>query len=108
MPVPKKIKVGPFDLKTEHNIQRLKDVEGDAALFAREGKVILDLSQEESYLRDSVLHELLHACYRQTNLYKSGEEAHSNEEELVAALTPRILSLLRDNPGLVTYLTEKE
>lgn len=52
-----------------------------------------------SRLLDTVFHEVFHAAYAQTGL----PDIH--EEEVVAALAPWLLMLLRDNPELVACLT---
>ena len=49
---------------------------------------------------DTLLHECLHAIWCQARRNKD------DEEEIVSALAPRILSLLRDNPKLVSFLVE--
>lgn len=66
--------------------------------IAYDARLPLSLSQE------TVLHELLHACWDQTPLRKlDGIECH--EEAVVGSLTPVILRMLRENPGVIGYLT---
>lgn len=49
--------------------------------------------------RDTVLHELLHAA-----LLVMGK---GREEEIVSALSPVLLDVLRSNPELVAYLVDE-
>lgn len=63
--------------------------------------------QHIQQIRDSLLHELLHAIWSESGLCCTiGEERI--EEHLVHTLASAILALLRDNPALVRYLTAKE
>jgi hypothetical protein len=52
---------------------------------------------------ETLLHETLHAMWAQTNLQKRFTD--KQQEAVVWALAPRLLSLLRDNPELVKWLT---
>ena len=49
---------------------------------------------------DTLIHECLHAIWSQVRRNKE------DEEEIIAALAPRILSLIRDNPKLVRFLVQ--
>lgn len=61
--------------------------------------------------RVTVMHEALHAmlgsAIGQPRLDKLGEDADAAEECLVSMLEAPLLALLRDNPDLVAYLTNK-
>ena len=52
---------------------------------------------------ECLLHELLHAIYDQTSLRGGGKSA---EEDVVSAISPLIVSVLRDNPTLVALLID--
>lgn len=55
--------------------------------------------------KDTVLHELLHSIIDQLDIKRRFKDVEKDfEEDVVYALTPRILALLRDNPRLVRYL----
>lgn len=56
--------------------------------------------------RDTLMHEAMHAIFNMTGLDSIFSDVDA--EDYVSRLTPAILTLLRDNPGLVEYLTEKE
>lgn len=103
---PKKIHVGPFDFDCQHDPEHLAALGGAAAMNFAKLRIVYDKSQAPGYLRDSILHEVIHAAYQQTNLFENSEAANEREEALVAALTPRLLDVLRANPKLIAYLTE--
>lgn len=96
--------VSPFEWTIKHDPNVLSVVGSDGMLDDTLG-MVLDLTRREDLLRDDVLHECLHAIFRQTPMYKNDEEWAKQEEAIVMALAPRILALLRDNPELVTWLT---
>lgn len=62
----------------------------------------VDVSAPFTLTADTLLHEILHACWNQTPLRERDED---DEERTVTALTPLLLGVLRDNPDLVAYLT---
>jgi hypothetical protein len=68
-----------------------KAIVSEQRLMLRDGMA----GQQE---RDTLLHELLHACGQVVG--------HELEEHEVAALTPVLLGVLRSNPDVVTYLME--
>ena len=56
--------------------------------------------------RDTLLHEAIHALLAHTGLDQ--EMSDSRAERLICRLTPAILSLMRENPHLVSYLMEDQ
>lgn len=71
--------------------------------------VIYDDHRPGEVLKDSILHELVHVIWSETSLCLRFPDAgnESDGEHIIRDLTPRLLALLRDNPRLVQYLTEK-
>lgn len=57
--------------------------------------------------REVVAHELLHAAWHQTGLRSPDHGAADLEEEIIGALAPLVLELLRRNRRLVDYLTDR-
>lgn len=69
-------------------------------------RIILKATLAKGSLRDVFLHELLHAIFDQLPTKRELAEVRKDlEEDIVYALTPRLIALLRDNPKLVEYLT---
>lgn len=103
MPPPNVIYVGPNDVPVKVK-KRLSDdsLRGE---FTDAG-IHIDRKQSESGLRDTVLHEAMHAIIYLAGIKKALELDHDDEEKLVVTLTPWILALMRDNPALVEFLME--
>ena len=62
-------------------------------------RLLIDQDQHERQLRDTVLHETIHACLHV-------QELGAEDEEFVRRLAPVLLDVLRSNPVLVAWLTE--
>lgn len=106
---PKKVKVGPHDYVIEKMTTDLVQASNAVgACLEVESKIIYDPGQSQGQVRDTILHELLHAVWGQTYMDKKYDDnAPDSEGELmIHELAPRILALLRDNPALVKFLTE--
>jgi hypothetical protein len=98
---PKVIKVGPFKYRLLFT-PTLPDVGG----FTDLDQSIIAVSTAGSleHQQETLLHELLHAVCDATALRNKSRD---EQEELVSALSPGIFALLRENPGLVNFLTER-
>jgi hypothetical protein len=71
-----------------------------------DGEIIVDPGIRQT--QDTLLHETLHAIIAKTGLREAGGPLHGDaEEQVVQALTPMLLHMLRDNPGLVGFLVER-
>lgn len=60
----------------------------------------------ETFLRDTVLHEILHACFHESNIRNTMQALKRGdlEEAIVGAVSGPLLSALRDNPALTKWL----
>lgn len=56
---------------------------------------------KKSVAKETLLHELLHAC-----IYPSFNDKSTTDEEFVLALAPVLLQVIQDNPDLLEYLTQ--
>lgn len=56
--------------------------------------------------RETLLHEAIHACFHTAGLDAEGSAANEHAEQVITALAPQLLHLLRANPTLLTYLTD--
>lgn len=65
-------------------------------------RITIEPDQKGNFLRDTLLHEVLHACL----FAAAGGMTTDEEERLVASLTPVLLDTLRRNPGLLAFLTD--
>lgn len=65
--------------------------------------IVIDGQLAECQKRDTVFHEVIHTAVSTVGL--SDEWGIDKEEAVVRRLTPTLLSILRDNPALVAYLT---
>lgn len=102
MSAPSKVTVSPF-------VYTLREVPGlaDAGVCNGDVESILYAAEmTDAQKRDTALHELLHAEFRQGLTSVLKEYDKTLEETLCAFLAPRVLSLLRDNPKLVSFLIE--
>ena len=71
-----------------------------------DGQIVIDPAVR--HLRDTLLHETLHALFAQTGLSENnGPLSGDNEEQVVRALTPLLLHLLRENKNLIQFLIER-
>ncbi len=64
--------------------------------------ITLDHTVKEPIIRDTLAHEILHGLWLDAGL---NEFHDATEEQIVNALAPRLVLLLRSNPDFVDYLT---
>jgi hypothetical protein len=97
---PRKIKVGPFTYRIERGTVR--DDEQGNTLFERQ-RIAIRPGLAPGLEAEVVTHECLHTLTELTG--QAARLGPKREEELVRALAPALLALLRENPRLVEYLT---
>lgn len=107
-PPPARVKVGPHRYKVAISSAEV-NAEGAAQGNALSGctdvpacEIWLAPGQAPTQMRDTVLHEVMHAIWSVTGL--SSEHTDGFEEALIQRLTPALLELLRRNPALVKWL----
>lgn len=103
---PASIKVGPFVYAVKR-WKRLPAENAEAWGMCDRASTVILLAETTSHQkqREVLLHEVLHAIYGVTGLHhKDG----APEELVVTDLSPTLLSVLRDNPDLVAYLTQPQ
>ncbi len=80
----------------------------------RETAIYIRGGMDRAVEQDTVLHEVLHACYyaygspfgwMDTGSGGEADREMALEEAVVRVTTPVMLKVLRDNPKLVAYLT---
>lgn len=106
MKPPKRIVVAPFEYKVAREPSMSSIGEAAGGCDPDRTRIVIDANLSGPAEKDTLLHELLHALLSQTDLVR-GLKAYDKdlEEDVVYALTPRLLSALLDNPDLVEYLT---
>ncbi len=67
--------------------------------------ITVDPDQADLMIRETILHEILHACCSITGI--ADELGDKLEESVVMRLSPVIMGFLEDNPKTVAYLTGK-
>jgi hypothetical protein len=79
----------------------------DAGITQRDsGEIWLraDPTSDEDSLRMTLMHEVLHCCTQATRLDKYLKEVEDPEEFIVGQVSPVLLQVMNDNPGLMAYL----
>ncbi|KKL51030.1 hypothetical protein LCGC14_2299560 [marine sediment metagenome] len=64
-------------------------------------EITIDPTLAEQIIRDTLLHECLHAVWIDAGL---DEMESLTEEQIVNTLTPRLVSMMRVNPELMDYM----
>ena len=109
--LPKKVKVGPITYAVLTSPQdyeaRLRDEEEPGVLEGwsqgRRAEIGLRPEMNVQYARQVMVHELLHQVLTVNSMQISADD----EEVVVRALEAGLLQVLRDNPALVKWLTDK-
>lgn len=106
---PATISIGPYTydvvLESIDTGDAESDFEGYLALGAvniRDLTITLEPAQHPLMMRNSLLHEVLHAIRNITG------EAGDEEEAIVCSMSALMLDTLRRNPELVSYLIDAE
>ncbi len=109
MKLPGKVHVGPHTYRvicdTAAMNAECRDASEDLAgrCSHRTLTIHVDPDQARSQMRDTLLHEVLHAVANMTAL--DNEWGDEQEEEVILRLAPALLDVLRRNPRLVEFLT---
>lgn len=108
-PLPAGFDLGPFTytvLVDEVAIAKVSKRQGLDLFGNCDGDMLtvtIDPGVAPGMLRETLLHEALHAVTAMSGVaYEQGEEG---EERLVRRLSPLLLELLRRNPAFVAFLT---
>lgn len=101
MDLPEQLKVGPLDWTVR--------VDTDAKLYGKtrhKATEIVMCPQSPASMRDTLLHEALHAVWWVAGGEKLLDMDKDAEEQLIRLLSPWLLCLLRDNPDMIKFLLE--
>jgi hypothetical protein len=102
--LPEQVQIGSyvFDVKLDSGLSR-SNLLGET--HTSDQKILVHPMQHPMMLKETVLHELLHACFGVSSLTHSFSD--DDEERVVAILSPWVLMMMRDNPQLLAWLTER-
>lgn len=98
---PTRVKVGPFTWRIIQEDPADPETMGETAL--RELVIRIDGTVTEDIWRETLLHELLHACHLVAGI---DADAATTGEGVVTAVSPLLLDLLRTNPRVRAYLLQ--
>ena len=103
--LPAKITIGAhvftIDLSEEAR-QLLQEDEARGDTRADRALIRVAHTLAPSILAEVIVHEVLHGAWMQTPLRMRFD--HDQQEEIVTALAPLVLTLVRSNPTLVAFL----
>lgn len=110
MKPPKTVEIGPhtYRVVVDKNAVAHDSVRNGSEVLGycttAEQRISIQPDQGPSMLRDTVLHEVLHALFDLTGL--AGTHSDDDEERIIRPFATALLDCLRRNPTLVAYLTE--
>ena len=103
---PRRVQVGPHTYFVSYDagdIAKVSVESGDQLAghcWPSKGEIVVAPDLSPSQTRDTLLHEVLHACWSLVGL----GEGKLTEERVVLALAPALLDTLDRNPKLRNYL----
>lgn len=104
---PKRIKIGYLDVTIDSTSEGLlfSFNRHDEVVFGRyeerTATIFLSTDAHPDVVKETLVHEIVHAIIRQSALSFETEE----EERIVRSISPLIYSTLKDNKNLLNYLT---
>lgn len=107
--LPKVVRVASHAITVaEPHYLEMASNESDGRFFPTISRIDVRSDLGPANVRDSLLHECLHAVLYCHGLGKLLELDAEAEEKLVSGLAPAVLALLRRNPELVKFLLAKD
>lgn len=95
------MRVGPYLFTIEYR-DEVSDSEPDlfGLTIPRDQRILISTRQTQLSEQDTVLHELLHAVFYTSGLFKDVD----NEERVVTTISTWLLMVLHDNQALTRFL----
>lgn len=102
MVIPENVQVGPilYTVIVDDTMERYSNSMAQVNFSLQ--RMCLRAQQGPDQMRDSLLHEVMHAAIRNIGHEDGGDE------QLVSGLTTELLDTFRRNPDLVAYLTAED
>lgn len=107
MKPPRFVKVGPYRYRIEFTAEELEN-SSYAECDLKKEVIRVRMTLSEGITRDTILHEIMHAVWDAFSVMTKTDHLEDVEEHVIRHLSTGVLGVLRDNPRLVAYLTEKE
>jgi hypothetical protein len=85
-------------------------VETDDAVYgmssSKLGRILLSKELSPDQMRETLIHEVLHAIWKQTSLVDRypDQDEDSEGEKIIKDLSPRIYQWIMDNPEVIEWL----
>ena len=110
---PSRVKVGPFVYKIQFMKGGLEKHEffkkGRTKTYAlgmfvgQHGLILINTEQAEEQQKETLLHELMHAC-----AYVSSGNGIDDEESAISSISPTLWAVLRDNPRVTKWILDSD
>ena len=110
MSAPLWVKVGgrTYSVHSDADTSALTSDDGSRGMtFHERQRIHVDSTLGKDIFRETLIHECIHAAWDFVGLRKGGDVAQ-HEEQVIKALSPTITALIRDNPQLVRFITERD
>jgi hypothetical protein len=102
MKLPESVKVGHFVYNIEDWCHRSANANGAYGMCSKqEGVIRIDTKALPQMVRDTLLHEIMHACYREW-----GIASEDDEERTVGQMATAMTTVMIDNPELRKWFAE--
>lgn len=103
--LPKKLRIGPYDIKIE--ITELNHEDGEQHIWGkwRDSKQLIQLTPEQPnapFAVDTMMHEIIHAIFSIHHLDKEDDE-----ERIVSSIASALTQVYRDNRALLAWISKR-
>lgn len=97
MKIPKKLKIGGFDWTVRENYDIT--YEGNCYGSTHHGRqnIFLDPNMSQAKKQETLLHEIMHACYWQAGLIEFEKKDKITEEQMISSMAMSLYQVLKDN-----------
>jgi hypothetical protein len=106
---PSRVKVSPLQYTVKFDSEAMKVADANGVCLNDVAAIYLQTGNHPLVERETFLHELLHALWNRSGLNTRCDDGppDSPGELIIQDIAGPLLALLRDNPAVVRYLTEK-
>ena len=104
--IPAYVKVGgrTYTIHSDLDTSRLTSDDGSRGMtFTERLRIHINSDMPVELIRETLLHECMHAAWDIVGLSRSGDAAE-HEEQVIKALAPTLAAMLRENPEVNAFL----